>query len=110
MPRKPRKPTLDSVAVRAAQLTSKDREELIHILIGLREENNRSLLNAQTQVDDKTRAQERNSLEEQLRDRYIELKYIPKPSGHKCGPYRYWRFYEDGKRRSVYLGKAEKPG
>lgn len=102
MPRKPRQPTLDRVAAQAAQLTPSDQEELILILTGLREEEqNHSLAKEQSQVGDQLQVQDR--------DRYIELKYIPKPSGHKCGPYRYWRYYDNGKRRSIYLGKAEKP-
>ena len=41
---------------------------------------------------------------------HIERKMIPdKKSGKQYGPYRYLRYWKDGKLKSRYLGKENKP-
>lgn len=87
MPRKTKTHLLTpiDVALSASSWDSEQLEEMAAIIDGLR-----SVVTLHTQQQD-SRGE----------GGYVEQKII-----NGCGPYRYLRYWHQGKRKSVYLGKA----
>ena len=54
-------------------------------------------------ADDRTKEVERDEHGKPLNQKgFIEEKWV-----NGCGPYRYLRYWDGGKHRSVYLGKSQ---